>query len=830
MLGRLLAAMCLAVPMAGAAAVHTFSTAGPHGGWTKLAGDPATPGRVFATRPRLTYATTDGGRTWVPAPADVRGGLFAFDPGNRDRIYALGGWSLSTSADGGATWSIVGQIPIHYFQYGVGLSATVSRFAVSPLGGDIYVTDGELAYSGDGGKTFRGIGPRGPSQYVYDFALDRTNASTIFAATHDKGYVRSTDNGVSWLPGAGLPADYAGVRLAVADDRLYLVLGRRNAAAAVRYEYDRYVVYTSVDGGATWQPGGLAIDKTIAWTEIDLVTVPTRRGSVLLRAGGALATSSDGGATWSDVRLPGDGVAEAIAADARDLYASVVGYGIRRSSDGGVTWRRARDGLAAAPTSHAAALGSTILASTPSTFTPYPAALLRRGQDRNTWIASLLNPSAYYGGFGESGGTVFLGIKDGPYAFQGFVVDPGHDAVLAFANRTLLRSMDHGASFVRVEGSESGGGDRFAAANDGQTIYSCGAGAPSGAGFTWGSGGLGVSADGGKTWSDLPRPTSHFGCIAIAVASASPDIAYLSLNPEVGSGLLKTQDRGLTWRLVPDTGGDNFNALLVDPENAHRVIAGAPVVAIDTATGARETIGNPLPATRLALDTFTSPPTLYAGTSNGVYARSAMPGSGAWTRLAGSEGLAVNELALTLAPQAPTRRTLVAATSSGVHEFTIDTANGLVPVYRLFNGDTRSHLFTASAEERLAVLATLPQFSDEGIAFYAFADPSPLVVPVHRFYRAASGTHAYATTDSERDALLAQASADGVVYEGVAYYVLAPSIREPGTLAVHRFVDATRGGEVFTVDDDEREDIAHDLPQYDYRGIAFSAYPAAAGR
>ena len=125
------------------------------------------------------------------------------------------------------------------------------------------------------------------------------------------------------------------------------------------------------------------------------------------------------------------------------------------------------------------------------------------------------------------------------------------------------------------------------------------------------------------------------------------------------------------------------------------------------------------------------------------------------------------------------------------------------------------------------MLANLPYFVDEGVAFYGFVDPSPLAVPVHRFYRPARGSHAYASTEAEREALAASGDA---VYEGIAYYVLAAPIEEPGALAVHRFTNATTGGEVYTMDEDEREEIARALPQFAYRGVAFTAYPAGAGR
>ena len=83
------------------------------------------------------------------------------------------------------------------------------------------------------------------------------------------------------------------------------------------------------------------------------------------------------------------------------------------------------------------------------------------------------------------------------------------------------------------------------------------------------------------------------------------------------------------------------------------------------------------------------------------------------------------------------------------------------------------------------------------------------------------GRHAYALTEAEREAL----AASGATAEGIAYHVA--TTMEPGALGVHRFVSAATGGEPFTNDDDERDDIVCYIPQFTYRGVAFTAYPAA---
>jgi photosystem II stability/assembly factor-like uncharacterized protein len=827
---RIAAAFCAALPIACSAAVHEFSTSGPYGGWTTLAAAIASSGRALVARTDAVYRTVDGGASWTAATGIGRADAVAFDPVDGTRVHAASGGSLYTSADAGATWSRRATLPVHVFPYTSSMS-TISRLAVSPHGsGDLYVTDGTLSYSADAGATFTAIGP--PQGYAYDFALGAAARGTIYVATHETGFARSADNGVTWLAGAGLPVDYAGVRLADAGDRLYLVVARRGGTSTVRYEYDRFVVYASTDGGANWQPTTLAVDGTVAWTEIDLVPVRGHAGSLLLRAGPVLAVTRDAGVTWSNVTLPDHGMAHAIAADAHDLYVSVIGYGVRRSSDGGVTWRRARGGLPPAPVNHVAAIGATFLASTPDVDAPRPAELLRRTPASSTWVTSLLLPSARYSVFTDDGGT-YLGVRSGPYAFHGFFPVGGASTAVALSDdKETWQTGDAGATWSRVDGNAPGSVDRFAVASDGTTVYACGTGRPSPSGLIWDNGTLARSTDGGRTWTTLasPSPNGYFGCSAIAVAPGSRNVVYLSRTGDIGGGVLRTVDGGDTWTAVPGTDGALISALVVDAASPQRMIAALAdsnqIVTIDAATGARTVIGSgPLNKPRaLAIDIFTSPPTLYVGAADGVFMRPLPPGPEPWLTFWSTMSVEIHELAMTFAPQAPTRRTLAAATSQGVLERTIDAAYALVPVYRLFNTKTGSHFFTASFAERTSVLANLPAFVDEGVAFYGLVDPSPLAVPVHRFYRPARASHAYAATEAERDDLAASGDA---VYEGVAYYVLAPPVQEPGTLPVHRFVNATTGGEVFTMDEDEREEIARALPQFAYRGIAFTAYPAA---
>ena len=97
--------------------------------------------------------------------------------------------------------------------------------------------------------------------------------------------------------------------------------------------------------------------------------------------------------------------------------------------------------------------------------------------------------------------------------------------------------------------------------------------------------------------------------------------------------------------------------------------------------------------------------------------------------------------------------------------------DGSVPVWRFFNRDTGAHFYTTDAAERQRILVTWPQFADEGVAFHAYLADAYDRVPVHRFYNTLTRTHFYTADASERD--FVQRTWPQFAYEGVAYYAIA---------------------------------------------------------
>jgi photosystem II stability/assembly factor-like uncharacterized protein len=167
--------------------------------------------------------------------------------------------------------------------------------------------------SRDGGETWRSVSrtgfsdlhvmaPVGSRIYAFDTVLGATIESRDGGRTFSE---RQSPSG----PALALAADPA------APD--YLLAATTVALAR------------STDGGRTWHPLGSADEAQLAWS---------RRGLVRTVADGTVSTSTDRGATWSQVgKLPGS-AAKLVATDDGRLYAAMLDGAVEISVDGGRSW------------------------------------------------------------------------------------------------------------------------------------------------------------------------------------------------------------------------------------------------------------------------------------------------------------------------------------------------------------------------------------------------------------------------------------------------------------------------------------------------------------
>ncbi|MDQ7956208.1 MAG: hypothetical protein RET84_09890 [Pseudomonadota bacterium] len=99
----------------------------------------------------------------------------------------------------------------------------------------------------------------------------------------------------------------------------------------------------------------------------------------------------------------------------------------------------------------------------------------------------------------------------------------------------------------------------------------------------------------------------------------------------------------------------------------------------------------------------------------------------------------------------------------------IGASPGTDPVYRFFNRKTGTHFFTTSEYERDQVRQNLRDTYDyEGTAWYAAKAPGYGDAAVYRFFNTRTGTHFYTSSAGERDSVIARLR--DFVYEGIAYY------------------------------------------------------------
>ncbi|MGL4884682.1 MAG: hypothetical protein ACRC8K_27040, partial [Waterburya sp.] len=80
-----------------------------------------------------------------------------------------------------------------------------------------------------------------------------------------------------------------------------------------------------------------------------------------------------------------------------------------------------------------------------------------------------------------------------------------------------------------------------------------------------------------------------------------------------------------------------------------------------------------------------------------------------------------------------------------------EVIEGVKPVYRFFNTEIGSHLYTMDENEKNHIQSNLSNYNFEGIKYYAFeAEPENLeTIPVYRMLNTQSGTHLFSTDQNE---------------------------------------------------------------------------------
>ncbi len=308
---------------------------------TALLVDPRSPSRLYAAGDAGIYVSGDAGLSWtsfaagLPTPfgRPLQVLSLALAPSRPDLLFAgTVDWGVARGTSAGARWRIGVE---------TGLNATVALLKFHPLRLDtVYVLQGQgrrTFRSTDGGRSWEPFARDITARGLYDLAFDPVAAGTLYAAG-DGGIAKSTDGGDTWQALGGPAASHLAL------------LGRQTLLAG------ECGLNRSVDGGHSWAAVIPCVDSTTTGNEdrrtlLSIWTDPRDPRTAYVHfslMGGTHDSffqafrSRDGGATWTQLPLPGGPTAFAVApSDSRVLYAveSSPVYRLVRSVDGGSTWK-----------------------------------------------------------------------------------------------------------------------------------------------------------------------------------------------------------------------------------------------------------------------------------------------------------------------------------------------------------------------------------------------------------------------------------------------------------------------------------------------------------
>lgn len=255
-----------------------------------------------------------GGEQGASSSAGFVGGdlhSLVVDPTTPGRLLVGGHDAVSTSSDGGRTWSRVESLD---GADAMGWAFTTDAIYVSGHPG--------IRRSSDGAGAFRPANHGLPDTDVHAFGA---GGSTLYAAGPAIGVIASTDGGRTWQARTNDAGQaFLGRILTGPDDDQHLFAADARSGAT-----------ESTDGGRTWH--SLGGPPSALWV--------SRSGTTLYVSGPEGATSSpDGGTTWEELALPTS--ASLVEADPNDpavLYAGIHdgdAAQVMVSRDGGARWGR----------------------------------------------------------------------------------------------------------------------------------------------------------------------------------------------------------------------------------------------------------------------------------------------------------------------------------------------------------------------------------------------------------------------------------------------------------------------------------------------------------
>jgi photosystem II stability/assembly factor-like uncharacterized protein len=332
---------------------RTSKWIGPYGGYIVTTSiNPSNPQVVYAgTWGSGVFKSMNGGQSWQPVNHGL-GNLFinslAIDPVHPSTLY-VGTYKneVYKSQDGGITWIWSGT--------GIQEQAVVYALAIDPINPTtLYAgtrgvsNNGNPPWSGvvyksvDAGYSWEpvlvDVGGEEAQDWVYSLAINPKYSNNIYAATHEHGPYHSSDSGATWYSIHDGINDDSGRSIVISPD-----IADTTTLYYGVWHYD--TVYKSVDGGNDWYLSnrGIAFNKVYGMA-IDPVHTDTVYLATFTR--GILKTL-DGGKSWQPGGLGTDFIYTIVIdpITSSNLFVGTAGDGLYRSVNSGLSWQHANYGI-----------------------------------------------------------------------------------------------------------------------------------------------------------------------------------------------------------------------------------------------------------------------------------------------------------------------------------------------------------------------------------------------------------------------------------------------------------------------------------------------------
>ena len=283
-------------------------------------------GHVYASDDSYLYRSTDDGDNWLRVASDLM--VHSIDLANYASELAGGDTRvfLAAAQDRGVVRSLDGET----WADTVGISASVHALAIHPVDGSLFAGTQDAIYkSVDRGASWQVLSDLPSRGTIHGIEIDPNNPLVMYATNYGRGVYRSTDGGLTWLPGTSGLTNLQLWDLEMHPDN-----------ASVLFAGTTGGVFQSVDAGASW------VQLTPIQYARDIVIDPMNSDHLIVASDGSgLVESFDGGQTWGQIEAGLDGASKfeslAIATDGSGrLFAGTDYEGMFASTDNGAGWVR----------------------------------------------------------------------------------------------------------------------------------------------------------------------------------------------------------------------------------------------------------------------------------------------------------------------------------------------------------------------------------------------------------------------------------------------------------------------------------------------------------